>query len=548
MFDSKRTAKNKGENKGEIQRKVPIFPRQQGEEKLTQITSLFRYTAYTLCYLLLVGFLFYFAHVPMKELKNLPVALTEAVASLFRVDWAYFPQAIYPLAQSMGLSFLASFFAYYLSFIMASLQSPAFSPSKYLAYTLAILASFLRAIPSLVWAAILVSLFSIGSLAGFFALLLILTLMGTKLFREQILEIKEEELLWLTTLSLSKGRQLIHFLLPKLAFQGQAIFAHLLETALRSSVVLGLVGAGGFGVLIQQNISFLRFDRLATLIWLLLVVVGILEFFLRMLRKHQKEQIFSYHRFYLRHVLLFLLALLTVHFSFTLELSRLVKGSARASQFLLRMIQPDWSYLPQVASALLESIAMALLASLLAGLFTYLLLPFCISYFSPKHGVYLICKILAQFLRTFPPLLLALVFFKRLGPGPLAGILAMFFYTLGVQLKHLGEICEEDSSLRKMQENFSVLGVSSFRLYYLAFFSTIKGRFYSFFYYRLEANLRNSTLLGLVGAGGIGYLLQNQVLWRNWEKVGILLLAIALVNVLLDLLSYFRQKRSHILK
>ncbi len=67
--------------------------------------------------------------------------------------------------------------------------------------------------------------------------------------------------------------------------------------------------------------------------------------------------------------------------------------------------------------------------------------------------------------------------------------------------------------------------------------------FLSLALYRLESNIRNSTILGVIGAGGIGTILSMNITWRNWEKVGLLLLGISLMIILIDRFSNCLRKR-----
>lgn len=66
--------------------------------------------------------------------------------------------------------------------------------------------------------------------------------------------------------------------------------------------------------------------------------------------------------------------------------------------------------------------------------------------------------------------------------------------------------------------------------------------FISLALYRLESNIRNSTILGIIGAGGIGTILSMNITWRNWEKVGFLLLGISLMVITIDKLSNYLRK------
>jgi len=80
-------------------------------------------------------------------------------------------------------------------------------------------------------------------------------------------------------------------------------------------------------------------------------------------------------------------------------------------------------------------------------------------------------------------------------------------------------------------------GASNIQTYVHGLFPHTFSTFISLALYRLESNIRNATILGIIGAGGIGTILSMNVTWRNWEKVGFLLLGSSLMVLVIDRIS-----------
>lgn len=67
--------------------------------------------------------------------------------------------------------------------------------------------------------------------------------------------------------------------------------------------------------------------------------------------------------------------------------------------------------------------------------------------------------------------------------------------------------------------------------------------FMSLALYRLESNIRNSTILGIIGAGGIGTILAMNISWRNWDRVGLLILGVSMMIISIDTISQYIRKK-----
>lgn len=502
-------------------------------------TTSFKYIPLLLCF----GISCFFIDFPIYQLYQFFPALGEALSVFAKADFSYISFFWPYLADSLILAFLASVFSFYLSLLPAFIQAKNTSFNKYVVYTLSAGFAVLRAIPSLVWAAILVSLFSIGRLAGFIAMCIILTLMSAKLLREQINLIENMEIESIVALGAGKLKLFFVLILPRISQVSLAVFFSLFETGIRASAILGLVGAGGIGILINQNLSFLRYDRLAAILIFLLFSILIIDFFSYLVRSLKWKQSNSVIAFIL-HILLIVTA---VYFSakfIDADLSKIYNSFTKFSSFIGRIFTPDFSYLPTVVWPFLEGLAIAVIASAISALFAFILSPFACSILTPHLYISHFLKFLANFMRTFPPVIMAILVFKRVGPGSLAGIIALAIYTLGIMIKLFAETLE--SRAEDLRDIFVASGAGRLKIYFAVIFPYFKDIFVNLLLYRMESNLRNSTILGIVGAGGIGNILQSNIRWRNWEQLSLILLFVAVLNIILDLVSYYYSKAKSI--
>jgi phosphonate transport system permease protein len=192
-----------------------------------------------------------------------------------------------------------------------------------------------------------------------------------------------------------------------------------------------------------------------------------------------------------------------VYATFKLELTgaRLLIGLENGVQFLGRMFPPvvqDWE---TMTTGLVESLEIAVLASAL-GLAVALpvgllaarnLMPAWVSW--PARLVIVLC-------RSFHPVIVAIVFVKAVGFGALAGILALAVASVGFAGKLFAEAIEEISP--KQVEAIRATGAPFAGVVAFGVLPQVFGRFVGFATYQVDANLRNSTMVGIVGAGGIG--------------------------------------------
>lgn len=207
--------------------------------------------------------------------------------------------------------------------------------------------------------------------------------------------------------------------------------------------------------------------------------------------------------------------------------------------FKLMVVEADWGYRGDLLVKLLETIQMAVLGTLLASL---LALPF--GFLAARNmGKRLspVGKVLMDIIRVFPEVILAIVFIRGVGPGPLAGILAMGIHSIGMLGKLYSESVEAID--RGPAEALVSTGANRVQQVWYAVIPQVLPEFASYAIYRFEINSRAAAVLGVVGAGGIGAPLIFAIQGRAWGRVGIILMGIIVVVSVIDVLSSWLRKK-----
>jgi len=198
-----------------------------------------------------------------------------------------------------------------------------------------------------------------------------------------------------------------------------------------------------------------------------------------------------------------LLALYVVYAVTQLDVSleRVQQGMAHAGRFLGRMIPPNFARSELLWSGLAESLQIAVLASALG---IVLALPFGLLGARNLMPAWVSwpARLVVVLARSFHPVVVAILFVKAVGFGALAGILALTVASIGFIGKLFTEAIEEVSI--KEVEAVRATGAPFTSVLAFGVLPQVFSRFIGFATYQLDSNLRNSTMVGIVGAGGIG--------------------------------------------
>lgn len=217
--------------------------------------------------------------------------------------------------------------------------------------------------------------------------------------------------------------------------------------------------------------------------------------------------------------------------SIDVNLARIQRGFAR---FFETNLAFQWdvlgSKLAEVMDGIVESLAMAAVATPL-GILLSIPVGFGAARNVSPPFCYLLCRALTVISRGFHEIVIAILFVKMFGFGPLAGVVTLAFATIGFFGKLIAEEIEETDP--EVLEAMRATGAGWLQQMALGIVPQIRPRMVGLGLYRLDINFRESTVIGLVGAGGIGATLKTTFdRYEYLSSAAILILIIAMVFVL----------------
>jgi len=204
-------------------------------------------------------------------------------------------------------------------------------------------------------------------------------------------------------------------------------------------------------------------------------------------------------------------------------------------------VSPDWGYVPRLLEKMLETIEITFLATAIALVISLPLGVLAARNATPHPVIYRVTRDLLSMMRALPELVWALVFVSAVGLGPLPGVMALAFVTVGFMSKFFAEAIEVVDE--KAVEGVRAHGAGWLQVRLFAMLPQALPDFVGTVMYILDHNLRAAAILGMVGAGGIGYELVMSMRLFQYNHLLLLALSIYLVVTVLDRSSDYLRSR-----
>lgn len=224
-----------------------------------------------------------------------------------------------------------------------------------------------------------------------------------------------------------------------------------------------------------------------------------------------------------------------------------LRGSGRELDYMANIRRffgyfwpPDLSVLPSAFGALLETAQIAVLATLFALILAVPLGMAGARTVAPRVIVFT-ARVFLNGVRTLPSLILALIAVAIVGGNPLAGVIALTAYSLGYLGKFFADAFESADfrAMRALRKN----GAHPIQAFQYGLWPGVRPLMWSHTIWMLEYNLRSATIIGYVGAGGLGLLLHTYQEYYAWDKFAAVLLMIFVVVCALDWLGEWARRR-----
>lgn len=234
-------------------------------------------------------------------------------------------------------------------------------------------------------------------------------------------------------------------------------------------------------------------------------------------------------------------ATLTEEFGIGLEPGDLIEDIARGAPILAELLQPNWSFLPRTFEPMLETFQMAVIASAI-GCFIALGVAFLASRVTaPNFLVFLLDRSLLSVIRAIPDILYAMIFVAAVGTGVVPGIVALVLFNIGVVAKLLSETV--DGVDTGPIEAARAAGANRTQTTRWSVLPQVLPNYVAYSLYTFELNIRASTVIGIVGAGGIGNLLVTQYRFFDWENLSVIVIELFALVFVIEVISIWLRRR-----
>ena len=224
-----------------------------------------------------------------------------------------------------------------------------------------------------------------------------------------------------------------------------------------------------------------------------------------------------------------------------IDLASIAKHWSNGAKKLAQMLQPNWAFLPRTIDPMLETLQMALVGAVVSAIISVPLTLWAAKPTNPNGITRFIVRTIVNVIRSVPDLVYAAVLVAMVGVGVLPGLLTLVLFDIGIIVKLVSEAI--DSADHGYMEAGKAAGGTQFQINRTTALPQTMPLFANQWLYVLELNVRISAILGFVGAGGIGRLLDERRNFYAYGDVSVIILEILVVVVLIELLSNALRRR-----
>ena len=455
---------------------------------------------------------------------------------------------------------------------------------------------FSRATPALVFALCFVRLYGIGVLAGLLAIGIHSIGMIGKLITDAAEEIDPGPREGVIATGAGSLQDLYTGIWSQMVPTVISISLYRLELDFRSAPILGWVGAGGIGLILRGYAGSLRYQELLGITILIVVLVVILEI-LSATTRHallgktetdlpgkpgRMTQLFlggttrpgkkiadwminksankeasesesqasrsltppwTRERIKVNFIgLIFFVLLIISVLVPDIATSRIVDGSQKLPSFIARLTPNDWSWFTdRLFSDMIDTIAIGFAATGIALLFAIPFSFLAASNTAPGRFVYLISRLFMLLVRCVPELVVAVIFVAAIGPGPKTGTLALAIGMFGFITKLFADSIEE--ARQGIRDGVNSTGANRLQESVTGVLPQVAPSMVSHSLYLLDVAIRSSTILGIVGGGGIGFLLMSAAKRLYFETLGGIIFCIFVVVFLVEIIATWIRRK-----
>ena len=488
-------------------------------------------------------------------------------------DFANLSNIVDATIETVWMAVMGTAGAIVLSFPLALGAARNTSPHPTIRYVCRTVISLTRAVPDLVLGAVFVSALSIGPLPGVLALAIHSIGMVGKLFADAIEQAAEAPREATISVGATRRQTTRASIIPQAMPSMIATALFRLEINIRASSVLGLVGAGGIGVLIQTSLRSLDYRSALGAVAVIFVVVTVVELLsvrirsailgeaaalaqsarhgwfsqkiiardTRVNRKSFETRALSppwtWDRMFSTATISgFVLALVVAVLTIDIDWARSIPLTPQIVTVFGDLFPPDFTTVrSEMVTGIVESVVIAVIATGLGLLIAVPLSLLAARNIMTKRILSTVTRLVMLAFRGIPELIIAVIFVSAMGLGPVPGTLALTVVTASFSAKLFAEALEEVDAAPR--EAVVAVGAGKIQEFFASVVPQFMPAFTGHFLYILDVNLRSSTVLGIVGGGGIGFLLLNSMRVLEFQTTGAIVISIFAIVLAIELIG-----------
>lgn len=494
---------------------------------------------------------------------------------MFPLDFPPPGETIGLIVETLSIVFLATFLSVVLSLPISLLAARPTARGRFSRGGARVVIVLARAIPDLVLAIMFMRIFGLGATAGILAMGIHSIGMVAKLYGDAIEELDDGPRQAVESSGATTRQQIWAAIPQKLMPQLIATALHRFDINLRTSVLLGYVGIGGIGLAISESLRVLDYQRGMALALIVLGLCIVLEMISGAIRKAlmtraggsitggtwvdrmlARDNLADHPgRSELRltppwtgeRITRFASALLVVVLLVIslrvvdIDWRSVFMGASNIPATVALFFPPSTGGAEEsMMTALLLTIQIALAATLIGAVLAVHIGILAARNVVRNRYVHGFFRGLIVVIRGIPELILAIIFVVISGLGGVAGTLALSVGAVGLLSKLLADSLEETDT--DVQDAHRALGASDVQVFFSATLRQAAPAFVAHIMYLLDTNIRSATLLGVVGAGGVGFLLLNASRINQFEVVTMILILMVAVVLIVELLSMWLRR------
>lgn len=392
-----------------------------------------------------------------------------------------------------------------------------------------------RGIHEAVWGLFLINIFGRDPLVGILAIAIPFGAITAKVYAELIDETTSDAFDTMRAAGAGRLTAMAYGVFPLALTDFLSYAFYRLECSIRAAVILGMIGAGGIGFQLSLSFQGLAYREMWTSIYALVLISAVADRWGSMLRRRPTRK---------RRNISMLVGILLIGFStwhLKPDVARVFSGRTR--RLLVDLLEQSWPLRSPsdgwwgLADRAIDTFQMSLLAIALAST-----LAIAVSFVAARGARTVfgrvagwMARMVLLITRAIPPPVWALLVLFVLFPGPIPGAVALGIYNFGI----LGRLCAEvvENVDRRPAVALRAIGASPISVFTYATLPQSFGRFIAYSLYRWEVALRETVIVGVVGAGGLGRLLEQQRAAFDYGGMAATVLALIATSLLVDAIS-----------